>query len=116
LAATKQAKTKLTLILTPQGVNEMGKHIKTIKLLNSKGVKIKIFAQFGKESQAAIEELSKYAKIKETKVDLRACIVDKREIVFALFDDRCVNEDNDGGIWFISPNFAESLEKEIETE
>ena len=57
-----------------------------------------------------IDDISNYAEIKDTKdVASRFMIVDKKEMMFMLLDDKEVHPSYDVGVWVNTPFFAQSI-------
>ena len=110
-ATAGKSKNNLTIIAAGSAMEEIVKNIGVIKKLSENGVKIKIFAPKTMLHETA--ELSKYSKLDELHTSMRVCIADKREMVFAIFDDS-IKEESEGGIWLVSPYLAAAFEKWIE--
>jgi len=83
----------------------------TLRKLKNK-VNIKIAAPL-KESKAkdAAKELSELAKIKDLDMNARFVIVDGKEIVFMVKNDKNLHESADVGIWVSTPFFAGALKE-----
>lgn len=81
--------------------------------LYERNVDIKILAPITDKNNHIIEDLSKYAKIKnisESKIkNSRFMIVDNKELMFMLLDDGEVHPSYDVGVWVNTPFFSESL-------
>jgi len=81
-----------------------------IKRLKKKGVKIRIAAPFTKDNKKALTEVSKFAEIRNTTSSARFCIVDGKELVFMVMDDKDVHPTYDVGIWVNTPFYASAME------
>ena len=62
-----------------------------------------------KETKAAVKELYGIAEVKHTDSEGRFCIVDGKEVVFMLLDDKKVHPTYDTGVWVNTPFFASAL-------
>lgn len=76
-----------------------------------RGVKVHIAAPLTKETQKAVELLSKFAEVRHVdEVKARFCLVDSRQLVFHLLDDEKAVPAYDVGIWVTTPFFASAVE------
>lgn len=107
----KNAKSSICLVTSAKGLARKTETLKqTFEELSRKGVKIKVAAPVTKESANAVKELANIAEIKNlNKPNSRFCIVDGKELLFMLMDDKDVHASYDVGIWANSPFFANSL-------
>jgi len=71
-------------------------------------VKIAVPLKTDKVKEAA-KELSEFAEIKDVNVNARFVIVDNKELVFMVSDDKNMHESSDIGIWVNTPFFATAL-------
>ena len=83
----------------------------TFERLKKKGVTIKIAAPITKESKNSVKELAGIANIRNnTDINARFLIVDGKEVVFMVLDDKEVHPTYDVGIWVNTPFFAKALD------
>ena len=108
----KNAKKSVTLMTTSQGLMRKVDALKPVfEKLKKKGVKIRIAAPLNKETKAAVKDISSVADVKNaTDTRARFCIVDGKEIVFMVLDDKEVHPTYDIGVWVNTPFFANALE------
>ena len=80
--------------------------------LKKKGVKIRIAAPITKESKNALKEVAGLAEVRNASKDLnsRFCIVDGKDLVFMVLDDKDVHPTYDVSIWVNTPYFAKAME------
>jgi len=84
--------------------------IKVFDKLKKKGVKIRIAAPLNKETKGALKEVSKVAEVKNLDAKARFCVVDGKEIIMMILDDKEVHPTYDAGLWVNSPFFGNALE------
>jgi HTH-type transcriptional regulator, sugar sensing transcriptional regulator len=82
------------------------KHLKKAK---DRGVNIKIAAPVGKMSQDILKELKQVAELKNSQNKSRFMIVDNKEVLFMLLDDKDVHHSYDTGVWVQTEFFANTL-------
>ena len=77
----------------------------------ARGVKIRIAAPVNEKTKEAIEKLEGVAEVKDVKdMDARFCIVDGKQILFMLMDDKDVHPTYDLGMWVTTPYFAGAMQ------
>ena len=107
----KNAEDSVTLMTTTQGLIRKVEGLKPVfEKLKKRGVKIKIAAPLTKECSPAVKDLSDIAEIRHTSSKARFCIVDSKEIIFMVLDDKDVHPTYDVGIWVNTPFFAKALD------
>lgn len=107
----KNAEKSVTIMTTSQGFLRKVEGLKpTFERLKKKGVKVRIAAPITKESKDSLTELGNLAEVRKADVNSRFCIVDKKDVVFMVLDDKTVHPTYDVGIWVKTPFFANSLE------
>ena len=107
----KNAEKNVILMTTTQGLIRKAEGLKPVlEKLKKKGVNIKIAAPITKECKNAVKELAGLAEIRNT-TDMKArfCVIDGKEIVFMVLDDKEVHPTYDIGIWVNSPFFGTAL-------
>jgi sugar-specific transcriptional regulator TrmB len=108
----RNAEKSVTIMTTAQGLIRKIEGLKpTFEKLKKRGVNIRIAAPITKECKEAIKELSGIAEIRNTKIPGRFTIVDGKEMVFMVLNDKDVHPTYDVGIWVSTPFFASALEE-----
>ncbi len=107
----KNAENNVNLATTSQGFIRKVEGLKPVfEKLKKKGVNIKIAAPITKESKDALKEVSSVADVRHTNdLNARFCVVDGKEVVFMVLDDKKVHPTYDVGIWVKTPFFASAL-------
>ena len=114
--AIKNAENSVTLMTTSQGLMRKVEGLKPVfEKLKKRGVKIRIAAPITKEAVAAAKDIMGIAEVRHTNSKARFCIVDGKEIVFMVLDDKEVHPTYDVGIWVNTPFFANALENLFDT-
>ena len=107
----KGAENSIIIMTTSQGIIRKEKAFKKqLKKASERGVSIRILAPVTKETEDAVNELSKYAEIKNIdKIKARMCVVDDKEFTFMLLDDSKTKDSYDAGVWVNTPFFSQAL-------
>ncbi len=106
----------ITLMTTSQGFLRKVEGLKPVfEKLRKKGVKIRIAAPLNKETKRALKDISSVADVRNADTKARFCVVDGKEIVFMVLDDKEVHPTYDIGIWVNTPFFAKALESLFDT-
>ncbi len=112
----RNAEESVTLMTTAQGLMRKIEGLKpTFEKLKKRGVKIRIAAPITKESMAAVKDLGNLAEIRHTDSKARFAIVDGKELIFMVLDDKEVHPTYDVGIWVTTPFFAGAVEELFDT-
>jgi len=107
----RNAEDSVTIMTTTQGLMRKIEGLKpTFEKLKKRGVKIRIAAPITKEAMAAVKDLGNLAEIRHTDSKARFTIVDSKELVFMVLDDKEVHPTYDVGIWVTTPFFANAVE------
>lgn len=108
----KNAEKSVTLMTTPRGLMRKVEALKPVfERLKKKGVKIRIAAPASKESKNAVKEVAGLAEVRNVKdINARFAIVDGKELVFMILDDKDVHPTYDVSIWVNTPYFAKAME------
>lgn len=108
----KNANKSVTIMTTSQGLMRKVEGLKPVfEKLKKKGVKIRIAAPLTKDTKNAVTDLGSLAEVRNvTDTSARFCIVDGKELVFMVLDDKEVHPTYDVGIWVNTPFFAQALE------
>ena len=106
----KNAEKSVEIMTTEQGfVRKVEALVPVFKELSDKGVKIRIAAPISDTSEKAIKEVSKYAEVRNTNTNARFAVVDGKQMIFMVMDDKNVHPTYDIGIWVKTPFFAAGL-------
>lgn len=107
-----KAEKSVILVTTSSGlIRKYDAFKKTLRKLKEKNVNIKIVAPINKENLEVTKELLNLGEIRNTqRIDARFLIIDSKEVMFMLLDDKDIHPSYDVGIWLDSPFFASSLE------
>jgi len=112
----KNAQKSVTIMTTSQGFMRKVEGLKPVfDKLKKKGVKIRIAAPFTRETKKTVGEVSSVADVRNADSKARFCIVDGKEIVFMVLDDKEVHPTYDVGIWVNSPFYAKAMETLFDT-
>ena len=106
----RNAEESVDIMTTSQGLMRKIEGFKpTFEKLRKRGVRIRIAAPLTKETMQAVKDMSGLAEIKNADAKGRFVIVDGKEVVFMIMDDKEVHPTYDVGIWVNSPFFASAL-------
>lgn len=112
----KNAEKSVTIMTTTQGLMRKVEGLKPVfEKLKKRGVKIRIAAPITKECQDAVKEVQGLAEVRNADSKGRFVIVDGKEMVFMMMDDKEVHPTYDVGIWINSPFFASAVENMFDT-
>src|SRR3989339_1898090 len=106
----RNAENNVTLMTTTQGFIRKVEGLKpTFEKIKKRGVKIRIAAPITKEAMGAVKDLKGLAEVRHTDSKARFCIVDGKELVFMVLDDKEVHPTYDVGVWVNTPFFAKAM-------
>jgi len=109
--AIRNAQKTVTIMTTSQGLMRKVEGLKPVfEKLKKKGVKVRIAAPLNKETKDAVKDVGSVADVKHTDSKARFCIIDGKELIFMIMDDKEVHPTYDVGIWVNTPFFANALE------
>ena len=102
----------VTIVTTAKGLPRKAEALSHLfGKLSKKGVSIRIAAPKDENNTTHFEELSKVADIKHMSgMDARFVIVDGKEVLFMVTDDKEIHPSYDVGVWIKAPFFAKALE------
>jgi len=108
----KNAEKSVTLMTTSKGLIRKIEGLRpTFEKLKKKGVKIRIAAPITPEAKNSLKEISGLAEVRNVKdINARFCIVDGKDLVFMVLDDKDVHPTYDVSIWVNTPYFAKAME------
>ncbi len=111
----KNAEKTVTIMTTSQGFIRKIEGLRpTMEKVKKRGVKIRIAVPITKENKQAVEAISGIAEVRHTDAKGRFCIVDGKEMMFMVMDDKDVHPTYDVGIWVNTPFFASALDNLFE--
>lgn len=114
----KNAKESVTLMTTTEGLLRKFDQLRSaMEKASKRGVKVRIAAPLTKDTEAAVQELQKFAQVRNaSKINSRFCVVDNKHLTFMLMDDKEVHPTYDVGVWVHSPYFAGSFSQIFEDQ
>jgi sugar-specific transcriptional regulator TrmB len=105
------AEESVTIMTTSEGFLRKVEGFKPLfEQLKKRGVKIRIAAPLNAETKKTEKDLEGIAEVKHTETNARFIIVDGKEIIFMVLDDKEVHPTYDVGIWVNTPFFASALD------
>lgn len=107
----KNAERAVSIMTTSQGFLRKAEGLKPVfEKLKKRGVKVRIAAPITKENKDIVKDLSTVAEIRNAvNPKARFTIVDGKDVIFMLMDDKEVHPTYDVGIWVKTPFFANAL-------
>ena len=107
----KGAKKSVYIMTSSKGLVRKVESMKgVLQSLSKKGVDIKIAAPMDKDCSEVAKDLMGFSKVRHVdKINARFCVVDGKEIMFMVTDDKEVHPSYDIGIWVNTPFFANAL-------
>src|SRR3989344_8807122 len=108
----QNAKKSVSVLTTPEGVlRKFDKFRLRFKKLKDKGVKILIATPLSDQVTKRASEIKQIAELRSLNpVKARFVLVDKKEVLFLITDDKATHESYDTAIWIKSPFFCEALD------
>ena len=111
----KNAEKTVTFLTTSQDFLRKVEGLKmTMEKAKKRGVKIRIAVPISKENKLAVDTISDIAEVRHTEAKGRFCVIDGKEMMFMVMDDKDVHPTYDVGIWVNTPFFASALENLFE--
>lgn len=106
----KNASKSVIIISSIKSFTEKAKHLNQVfSYLTKNGVNIRIALNPDKNSNN-LPNLDKSIEIRKTDLNLRLCIVDRKEILMMIFSDVEVHHNYDIGIWAANKKFCKNIE------
>jgi len=111
LSLLSEAEKEVIIVTTAEGLVRKGELLKAnLKKLKAQKILLKIFAPLiTEEAKEAAKDLQNYATVKNIDLHARFLIVDEKDLVFMVSDDKKIHESADVGIWVSTPFFAKTL-------
>ncbi len=112
----KNAQKSITLITTKEGLERKNDALyPALKKAVQKGIKVKI-AVPSTANKEVLNHFSKIAEVKHTKDNSRFCVVDEKEILLMLTNDKKTHKDYDCAVWVDAPYFVSYFNKLFDLE
>ncbi len=113
---TRSAEKSITLVTSEEGlINKFEALKESFEKAKKKGIKLKIAAPITKKNYKIAKELSKYAELRHSgNLNSRFALVDGKEVLFMVLDDKEIHASYDLGVWMNTPFLAQNLEKMFE--
>lgn len=107
----ENAQKDVVIATTSDGIGRKLENFKPLfRKLNQKGVSVKIAVPMKNEkAKEAAKELKEYAKVKDLNLNARFVLVDGKDLMFMLADDKNMHESVDAGIWVNSEFFTSAM-------
>lgn len=113
----KNAMKSVVIMTTAAGLQRKLSHFRhDLDKAVRRGVQVRIAAPFdGDDMRKAAKQLNG-VEMRDTNKNARFCIVDGKELLLMLTDDKNVHESFDSGIWVSSPYFVKHFENLFEND
>ena len=113
----KNAEKTATIVTTADGLNrKMEVLMPALEKAKRRGVLIRVAAPITPENYKVAKDLSKVADVRAmNKSHGRFTIVDDKQLMFMLLDDKTVHPNYDLAVWLASDYFAKSMSQMFET-
>jgi len=112
------AEKTVTLVTTAEGLNrKLEILMPSFEKAKRRGVSIKIAAPINQQNYKVAKEFSKVAEVRDISkhgLSGRFAVVDSKELMFMLMDDKSVHPNYDVAVWLSTDYFARSLEQMFE--
>ncbi len=107
----KGAQSEITLVTSGKGLERKKDALfSCLKKAAGRGVKVKIAAP-GNAGKEIVNQFSKIAEVRTATGNSRFCIVDNKELLFMLTEDKKTHKDYDCAVWVDTPYFVEYFNK-----
>jgi HTH-type transcriptional regulator, sugar sensing transcriptional regulator len=113
----KNAKNSITLMISKEGAERKYDLLSSsLKKASKAGVDVKISIS-GNASKQIVDNFSKVAKVSQHKSpEARFCIVDNKEMLMFLTDDKKVHKSYDCAVWVEAPHFVNYFNSLVENQ
>ncbi|MBT3866121.1 TrmB family transcriptional regulator [Candidatus Woesearchaeota archaeon] len=106
----ESAKKEVVIATTGEGAfRKMKKFKSVIAKLKDKGVSVKVAAPVESLDGISKDVRESVAFKKVEGLDARFCVVDRKQVLFMVSDDKSVHETYDSAVWVDAPYFSESF-------
>lgn len=112
----KNAEKSAVIVTTAEGLNrKMEALMPTLEKAKKRGIAVRITAPITSENYKVAKELAKFADVRGmNKSHGRFAIVDDKQLMFMLLDDKTVHPNYDVAVWLSSDYFAKSMQQMFE--
>ena len=112
----KGAQNEITLVTSGKGLERKKEALySSLKKAAGRGVKIRI-ATPGTANKEVLNQFSKIAEVRTVKDNSRFCVVDNKELLFMLTEDKKTHQDYDCAVWVDTSYFVNYFNKMFENE
>ncbi|MAF50572.1 MAG: hypothetical protein CMH64_00615 [Nanoarchaeota archaeon] len=107
----ENAKSSVTLVTSAEGLKRKNNVLKkSLKKLKDKNIKVRVVAPITKDNVDVAKELAQIGEIKNTqRINARFVVVDDKEVLFMVLDDKDIHSNYDVGIWMDTPYFSKAM-------
>jgi len=110
------AEKSIVIVTTPEGLARKMDELKdSLEKAKQRNVQIRIATSFSKELPEKLAEVARVGQLRVADTKARFCIIDGKEIVFMVLDDKEVHPSYDLGIWVKTSFFGSALESMFNT-
>jgi len=108
----KEAEKSVSIITSEEGFIRKVRSLRPLlERAKSRGVNIKIAAPISDTNKEAAERLANIAEVRNvSEFPARFCVVDSKQMMFMLLDDKEVHPSYDLGLWVNTPYFSTALQ------
>ena len=114
----KSAQKSVVLVTSTQGLLRKHNNLKqALAYAKKRGVEVKIAAPITKECKDALKDLTEIAEVRHTdNIKSRFLVIDNKELLFMLLDDKDVHHSYDAGVWVNTNFWASTINNFFNTE
>ncbi len=111
------AEKDVLIVTTADGLTRKLEYMKsTLRKLKQHKINVKIAAPLKMErAKQAAKELAEYAEVKDLDLNARFVIIDNKDLIFMVINDKNTHESTDVGIWVNTPFFATALRSMVDS-
>ncbi len=107
----KESEKSINILTTSEGIVRKIRGLKPLlEKAHARGVKIRLAAPMTDEAIEVVDKIKDIAEVKNIKeVNARICIVDDKQLLFMLLDDKEIHPTYDLGLWVNTPYLASAM-------
>ncbi|MEM2932649.1 MAG: helix-turn-helix domain-containing protein [Candidatus Pacearchaeota archaeon] len=110
-----KAQNEVIIVTTEKGFERKIDSLRsTLEKVAKRGVNLKICAPITKNNFKIAKEVSKFAEVRDVKINARFIVIDDRILVFMVLDDAEIHPNYDLGVWINSEFFTTALKNLFE--
>lgn len=113
----KNANKEAIVVTSAEGLNrKMEALLPAFEKARKRGIKLRVVAPINSENYKIAKELSKYVEVRSSagKNSGRFALIDSKELMFMLLDDKNVHPSYDTAVWLSSDFLAQSMQSMFE--